>query len=236
MESLYGLIFIGLCVAFIWWSYRQGQAGAATVQTSRAPSDVVMAALHTFSQRGWATTAQSGQTISFSRTQAPGCLITAFLLLFGIIPGLLYWIAAKRTLTISVTAQPDRSGGSAVNVAWSRNGGGRGPSLEFLNLLAPGAPLTTASVPMPGAIRSGVEEVTDGALSGAAMRQLPTQNPSGWNPSLPAPAADPALVPAPTADPPAMPGGGLAFCPYCGMKQAVAGARFCGGCGRQLGG
>jgi hypothetical protein len=236
MDSLAGLIFIALCILFVWWSYQQGRAGAASFEASRSPSDVVMSALQTFSQRGWTTTAQTGQTISFTKSQAPGCLITFFLLLFGIIPGLLYWIAAKRTLAVSVTAQPGgQAGGSLVNVAWSRNGGGRGPSLEFKNLLAPGAPLSVAEVRPPSTITSGVEDLTGGAVSAAELRRqptgrvLPVQGEQVSAQPADREAANVSVNPPATAPSPA-------FCPYCGTRVMVAGQSFCATCGRALGG
>ena len=175
MDNLGGLIFLGLVVVFIWWSYTQGRPGVIAFRAQRAPDQVVVAALQSFSGHGWTTTAQTNQTISFARSQAPGCLITGFLLLFGIIPGLLYWIAAKRTLTVSVTAQPEgsRASASMVNIAWSRNGGGRGPSLTFKELIASGAPIAIASPPAPNVIAEQVEDITGGALSGRQLRAQP---------------------------------------------------------------
>lgn len=215
MDSLGPLIFLALCVLFIWWSYQQGRAGAATFHAGRGPDDVVIAALQTFSQRGWTTTSQTPRSISFSKTQAPGCLITFFLLLFGIIPGLLYWIAAKRTLTVSVTAQPvPRSTGAQVSVAWSRNGGGRGPSLEFQNLLAPGAQVAMVDGGSSSTLRAGIEEVTDGALSASAMRPQS---------AAAAPAAGAEVAPVAT----------MAFCPNCGSAVSE-GHAFCPTCGKAL--
>lgn len=187
MDNLGGLTLLGLVVLFMWWSYQQGRPGVIAFRAQRPPDQVIVAALQSFSGRGWTTTSQTSQTISFARSQAPGCLITGFLLLFGIIPGLLYWIAAKRTLTVSVTAQPEGSGASAsvVNVAWSRNGGGRGPSLEFKGLIASGAPIAIASPPAPNVIAEQVEDVTGGALS---SRQLQVQPVVDAPSALPAPA------------------------------------------------
>lgn len=179
MDNLGGLILLGLVVVFVWWSYQQGRPGVITFRARRPPDQVIVAALQSFSGRGWTTTSQTSQTISFARSQAPGCLITGFLLLFGIIPGLLYWIAAKRTLTVSVTAQPDGSSASAsmVNVAWSRNGGGRGPSLEFKELIAAGAPIAIASPSAPNVIAEQVEDVTGGALSSRQLQSQPVASP-----------------------------------------------------------
>lgn len=237
MDSLIGLGFIALCVWFIWWSYQQGRTGAVTFQVDRAPGDVVMSALQTYTQRGWTTTSQTPQSISFSKSQAPGCLITIFLLFFGLIPGLLYWIAAKRTLTVSVSAQPTGRAGSLVALTWSRNGGGRGPSLEFKNLLAPGAPIAVTEVRPQGAIMSGVEDFTGGAVSGAELRRQPivTAIPASTVTSPPAVWGQP---PAGPADLPAAPvvQSGPAFCPYCGTRVEAAGQRFCASCGQQIAG
>lgn len=188
MDSLGGLIFIGLVIFFIWWSYQQGRPGVIGFEAERSSGDVVMTALQNFSRHGWTTTSQTDRSISFSRSQAPGCLITGFLLIFGLIPGLLYWIAAKRTLTVSVTAQPIAGAmpRSMVSVAWSRNGGGRGPSLEFKNLIAAQAPISIAAPPSPSLLAEQVEDFTGGALSNAELRRQPM-------------AADPALLAAAVA-------------------------------------
>ncbi len=246
MDSLIPLVFIAICVAMIWWSYQQGRAGAVSFQANRAPTDVVMSAVQTFSQRGWVTTSQSPQSISFSKQQAPGCLITFFLLLFGIIPGLLFWIAAKRTLTVSVTAQPRGQAGSLVAVGWSRNGGGRGPSLEFKNLLAPGAPIAVAEVRPQGVLTSGVEEFT-GVVSGSELRRQPMLQapPEPWIASTRIAASATAAAPGSAAAPVAAARPSEAptapavtstpkFCPYCGTRIEIAGQRFCGSCGQQV--
>lgn len=224
MDNIGGLIFLGLVVLFIWWSYQQGRPGAIGFNAQHPPRQVVVAALQSFSGHGWTTTSQTDQTISFARTQAPGCLITGFLLLFGIIPGLLYWIAAKRTLTVSVTAQPG-GGGSAsmVNIAWSRNGGGRGPSLAFKELIASGAPIAVASPPAPSVLAEQVEDVTGGALSAAQLSRQPV---SAEPMAIPGPAAQ--LAETPVTTPPA-------FCPSCGTRRAPE-TRFCGNCGSDFGG
>lgn len=180
------------------WSRRRGHRRPADVQPARLDNDLANAAINKLLQ-----------------DQAPGCLITFFLLLFGIIPGLLYWIAAKRTLTVSVTAQPvPRSTGAQVSVAWSRNGGGRGPSLEFQNLLAPGAQVAMVDGGSSSTLRAGIEEVTDGALSASAMRPQS---------AAAAPAAGAEVAPVAT----------MAFCPNCGSAVSE-GHAFCPTCGKAL--
>jgi hypothetical protein len=180
------LILFGLAIGFIWWAYQQGRPGAIAFIADRPPREVVVAALQNFTLHGWTTTSQTKRTISFARTQSPGCLITGFLLLFGLIPGLLYWIAAKRTLTVSVAVQPDPGGTdrSIVSIAWSRNGGGRGPSLQFKELIASGVPIVMASPSGPSVVAEQIEDVTAGALSAAQLR---AQTISGQPVSLPAP-------------------------------------------------
>ena len=120
VDNLGGLIFIGFVVVFVRCSYQQGRPGAIAFNANRSPQQVVVAALQRFSGHGWTTALQTDLTISFARTHRPGCL---------------------------VTAQPDGGAatGSMVNIAGSRNGGGRGPSLAFKELIASGAPIAINS-------------------------------------------------------------------------------------------
>lgn len=195
MDSLGPLIFLALVVLFVWWSLDQARPGAVAFEAPGDPKDLVVSALEFFSRDGWATTSQGDQSVTFSRSQGPGCLNTGFLmvsgimlgvlllglgmlpgvLLLGIVLGLLYWIAAKRILTVSVVARADPSGKhrSIVNVAWSRNGGGRGPSLKFQQLVASATPAVVTSPPAPS-VGEQIEEVPAGVSSGPQLPRSST--------------------------------------------------------------
>jgi hypothetical protein len=206
------LFWLAVAAGLIYWAVYNGRSGSIGTVANRSPRDVVLAAVHNFTSRGWITTTQSEQSVTFSKSQTPSCLVTFFLLIFGIIPGLLYWIAAKRTLTVSVMARPanEQSGQSGVQIAWSRNGGGRGPSLEFKQLIAPGSPITVGPSISSGTLRDHAEDLTEGALSAVQLRREEEQNP--------------ALALAP----------GLAgYCPKCGAPRATDG-NFCDKCGSAL--
>src|SRR5581483_9016624 len=205
---LIGLLYVAAIVGFIWWAIWQAQSGSMAFDAPKAPRDVIVDAMHHFSTHGWVTTTQTvdSPTMTFTRLQAPGCAITLVLLIFGIIPGLLYWIAAKRTLAVSISATPSSGtpGYSTVRMSWSRNGGGRGPSLAFKRLVAPNQPLLTAQSYTPNVLANTVEDVSGGALSAAAMRHEPQ-------------AAAQALPPG--------------FCAKCGAQRTPPEAAFCGACG-----
>lgn len=139
-EVVLTLIVLAVISLAIWLT----RPGGTEFATGAAPHDVASAAIRSFTARGWGTTTQSDATVTFTRTQAPGCLIAIFLLLLGLIPGLIYCIAAKRTLSVSVASKATAAGGSNVIVTWSRNGGGRGPGLQFKRSVPP-APMLDAS-------------------------------------------------------------------------------------------
>lgn len=188
MDGFWVLVILGIAVAMVWWAIQQGQAGNLTFEASQNPMSVIQAAIHSFSTKGWTTTSQGPNAVTFSLTQTPGCLITLFLLCFGIIPGLLYWIAAKRTLSLSITArsvsgQPERS---AVQIGWNRNGGGRGPSLQFKQLIAPNAIALSSAISGPSTITGQLEDFTDGAFSAGRIHADPlTQQPTQRASQLP---------------------------------------------------
>lgn len=210
MGVFIGLLFLAVMAGLIWWAIWQGQSGSMSFQSGQAPREVVVNAMHYFSTAGWMTTTQTtdSPTMTFTRLQAPGCGITLVLLLFGIIPGLLYWIAAKRTLTLSVSAAGSgmNNNESTVRVSWSRNGGGRGPSLEFKRLVAPNAPVLSARSYTPNPLASAVEEMSGGALSAVEMRREQRQT-------------TPSVISAP------------AFCSICGTARTSSSAAFCASCG-----
>jgi hypothetical protein len=234
MQFVLVLFFLAIMAALIYWAIRSGRSGAIGARVGRPPRDVVQAAIQTFTARGWTTTSRSGRNVTFTRSQSPGCGIVLVLFLFGIIPGLIYWVAAKRSLVVSVLADnvAGQPGQADVQISWNRNGGGRSPSLDFLNMIAPGAPLRVGASYAPNTLAEQWEEATDGALSGGQLRRMSTSGPAA-PPSAPAPylgaQATTGIASAP--DSPAS----RAFCGRCGARL-TAGDDFCGSCGSKVSG
>lgn len=137
-----GLIVVaGIAVGLVIWSLGQSEPGSVACRPDKPPREVVAAAVYWFTSGGWTTSAQTRNSATFSRPENPSCAIGLLLLLFGIVPALVYWLVARRTVSISVAATADafRPGGSNVQISWSHSGTGEQPSLEFVESIAPGS-------------------------------------------------------------------------------------------------
>lgn len=100
-------------------------SGTIAFTSVRKPSEILPTAIHYFTLDAWTVTAQSRETVAFAREDAPSCLIGIVLFALGILPGLLYWIAAKRIATASVSCQRNAEGETAIYLTWSERGRGR---------------------------------------------------------------------------------------------------------------
>lgn len=149
MDEVVVVLLLGLVMwgGLIWWVVSLSRPGSTTVQSGMSPREAVDAAVQNFTARGWMTTSQSGRDVSFSRQRTPGCLVTLVLLMFGILPGLLYWgLVWRRTLSVSVTARKHQSGqGSTVQLSWSRKLGGKADALGLRQIVSSSAAPTTTS-------------------------------------------------------------------------------------------
>ena len=216
------LFWLAVAVVLIWWAVYQGRPGALTVDTNRSPREVMHAAVHAFSARGWTTTTQSTDAVTFTRTKRPSCLVTLFLFFFGIIPGLLYLIAAKKTLTLSVsvfapTYEDDRN---QVMVSWNRNGGGRSAGLAFQKLVAPGAPVRLGQPGIGSVVSSRVRDLVADVRSPKGTQQPAT--PGQGTPIMVEPPGAP-VRPVSMSD----------FCNTCGHPRRPE-ATHCANCGLGL--
>lgn len=145
-----GLGLIGLLVfGWLCWAMVQNSRPGALAFDVDVPSpDIILAAVHFFTTHGWSTTTQQGRTITFTKIETPSCLVAIALAIFGLIPGLLYWIAAKRALTLSVTTQPSPGSDtrSQVQLSWNRNGACRTLALDFKQLASRPSPSSGLSL------------------------------------------------------------------------------------------
>lgn len=115
------LTFGGVVVRLVSALKAAGAPGTLTVRSIREPREILSAAVHFFGNEGWALTAQSAGAESFSYEVRPSRPVAVILLLLGIIPGLVYLIAGRRTLTVTVSSEWD-SDRSATLVSWSHSG------------------------------------------------------------------------------------------------------------------
>ncbi len=225
---IYIVFFLGLIAALVYWAIHNGRSGAVAVRAPRSSRDVVQTSVHALTVKGWTTTTCTDRSATFTRQQSPGCAIAIVLFVFGIIPGLIYWAAGKRAISVSVVATDvaGHPGQSDVQVSWSRDGGARGPSLELLSMLAPGVPLQIGPTYAPNTFADQWEEASGGALSEAQLRHMQTQYQGSAQPGL----AGPGLV-SPGQTTPAQAAG--PSCAACGAAMQAE-DRFCAICGAAL--
>lgn len=140
MEFLFFLVFVGAIVALI--VLRKGEA--LRFETQAAPSQVLMAATAVVGTgKRWAVAHQTDHSVTFTYTKKPSKLIALFLLLFFIVPGIVYLVLAGKKETLSF--QIDRSTGNTIVQAVSNGYKGKSAARDVRTQLGVGAG-TTATV------------------------------------------------------------------------------------------
>ena len=118
---------------------------------NRRPEEIISCALRYFGAGGWTATAQADRNATFAYTIPPSGCTGALLLLLGIIPGLLYFLLAKKNVTASVTATGEGSEAS-LYCSWS-DFRCRSVCEDFYLMLSEqdhtGQPLTATRFPQP---------------------------------------------------------------------------------------
>ncbi len=120
--------------------------GLALAQVERAPfrldewaplrpETVLRQATRRYREAGWDVADTGDTAMTFTRRARPNTGVAILLLLLLIVPGVVYWFVAKRTLTTAVVAEPVPDG-SEVSITVNQTGdGGRVSAVAFFNSL-----------------------------------------------------------------------------------------------------
>ncbi len=98
------LIWIGLIGGVIYYFYNKRKPFQLTTQTGLSPQDAIRTAVQTYTMSGWQVTSQTPDNATFVKNRKPSCLIAGFLLLMGLIPGVLYLFFAGGTINAYASA------------------------------------------------------------------------------------------------------------------------------------
>ena len=101
----------------------------------REPSEILSAALNYFALNAWTVTTQSREAAVFAREKAPEDPLLILLLLLGIVPGIIYLLIAKRTVTTSVTCRRAANGETSIYLTWSETEWGKPYCLSFAEMI-----------------------------------------------------------------------------------------------------
>ena len=92
-------------------------------------------AVRRYREAGWSVTSSSDTSVTLQRRGRPNSGITVLLLLLAVVPGVVYWLLLKRTVTTVVVGEPVPDG-TEVEISVSQSGdGGRVSAVAFFNSL-----------------------------------------------------------------------------------------------------
>src|SRR4051812_35627679 len=85
-----------------------------TVRSVRQPREILKAARQFFGDGGWTLETRSLGAQTFSYTLRPAGPEVVVLLLLGVLPGLVYLVIGKRSVTVIVASDPNGDGSATV--------------------------------------------------------------------------------------------------------------------------
>lgn len=136
------LLFIVALVAGIVFYVQNRQPFQADAYAA-LPADIALqTVVQAFTMRGWTVTVQGVGFAAFAKHKNANWLIAIILLLFFIVPGIVYLVLAGRTLTASVNTNMAGPETSSVRLVTNMRGfGGKAAVLQALQALprVPGA-------------------------------------------------------------------------------------------------
>jgi MFS family permease len=99
------------------------------------PETILRQATRRYREAGWEVEETSDTAMTFTRRARPNAGVVVLLLLLLVVPGVLYWFLAKRTLRTTILAEPVIDG-SEVTITVNQTGdGGRVSAVAFFNSL-----------------------------------------------------------------------------------------------------
>lgn len=148
MEVLVLLVIGGAIAAFVM--LRRGEV--VRFETTAVQQQVIMAAVGILaSKRRWNTLSQSESSANFTYQRGANKLLLVFLLLFFIVPGIVYWVLSGRKEAVAITTEAT---GPSMTVVQISSNGWRGKSagraLRSQVGLAPASVASVAPTQTPG--------------------------------------------------------------------------------------
>lgn len=99
------------------------------------PDEILLHATRWYAATGWTSNAAQPAALSFSRCTPPFLPLAVLLLVFGIVPGLLYLFLGSGTQTAAIVNDPLPDGTRLEIVVSSRDRGGQSSAVAFFNSL-----------------------------------------------------------------------------------------------------
>jgi len=117
---LVALTMVGVIFQVVTRAKASSVPGSLTVRSVRQPREILQAARQFFGDGGWTLGPRSMGAQTFSYNLRPAGPEVVVLLLLGLLPGLAYLVAGKRTVNVIVASDADGDG-SATLVSWSNS-------------------------------------------------------------------------------------------------------------------
>ena len=84
------------------------------IEVAASPQMVLDAAVEMMTREGWAAQHRSETTVSFARDEGADAGVGCLLLLFFLVPGILYFALANKTVRMTIAAYPHEGGSRVV--------------------------------------------------------------------------------------------------------------------------
>jgi hypothetical protein len=217
------LVLAGIAGAIYY--YFETQATKDVVKTTFPPSQIIRQAVQDIgSQRRYTATGHSSDFASFTFKQHANCGIAIVFAIFFVIPGILYFLIASRTQSLSINVFPEPDGTTSVQVSAS-GGETKRRGKRFLRSL-PAASTVAAGRMQPALAGSASTSSTTPAPIPASRpaAELPTERETATPAFVTAPTATAEIVTSVSEE--------TVYCQDCGA-QMNASHKFCPACGTE---
>lgn len=224
------LILAGVGGAIYYYS--ETQATKDVKRTTLPPSQIIRQAVQEIgTQRRYVASGHSSDFASFTFKQHANCLIAILLAFLFVIPGILYFLLANRSQSLTINVFPEGDGTTNVQVSAS-GGETKRRGRRFLRALPDAAVVTTGGMQQTPALAQpavGTSAPTPLAAPTPAAELPPASTAPQAAPPPPAELTTPQtatqeIPPSSTAD--------TAFCQDCGAQMGAS-HKFCPECGKE---
>ncbi len=124
------LFWLGLIGGVFYYFYNQRKPFQVVTQTGLSPQNAIRTAVQTFTMGGWQVTSQTADNATFCKTRKPSCSTASVLLLFGLIPDVLYLFFAGGTINAYAHAAAGDTTTTTLQVRGTASGWGARASAD----------------------------------------------------------------------------------------------------------